>query len=167
METKEILKLATDINLCKPWQEKMKNDLSLKNLCQMYFDGDDWSMENDFPNIETLRNFKGKTEIHGLFADYIGMPNVSSKMAFFGDSDVKLNFVGFAKKQYVSVLILRHNVKAKITASDNAIVIINILDNAEVEIEAVENSRVDVFSYGNSNIKYSGDVRIHKSSFKK
>lgn len=167
MELQEIYKQATENNICKEWKEKMKADLSFKNLCEMYFNGDDWSMEKDFPNVETLRNFKGKSEVHGLFTDYDGMPNILSKMAFFGDSDVKLNYEGFAKKQYVSLLILRHNAKAKITASDHAKVIINLLDNSEVEIEAIDNSTVQVFSYGNSNIKYTGDVRITKSSFKK
>jgi len=166
MELLEIYKQATENNICKEWQEKMKADLSFKNLCEMYFNGDDWSMEKDFPNIETLRNFKGKTEAYGLFTDYVGMPNIISKMAFFGDSNVKLNFEGFAKKQYVSMLIIRHNTKAKITVSDYAKVIINLLDNAEVEIEAIGNSMVQIFSYGNSNIKYTGDVRITKSSFK-
>ena len=162
MELQEIYKQATENNICKEWQEKMKADLSFKNLCEMYFNGDDWSMEKNFPNVETLRNFKGKIEAYGLFTDYVGMPNILSKMAFFGDSDVKLNYDGFS----VSQLILRHSAKAKITASEYAIVILNILDNAEVEIEAIDNSRVEVFSYGNSNIKYTGDVRITKSSFK-
>lgn len=162
MELQEIYKQATENNICKEWQEKMKADLSLKNLCEMYFNGDDWSMEKDFPNIETLRNFKGKTEAHGLFTDYVGMPNILSKMAFFGHSEVNLNYGGFS----VSQLILRHQTKAKITASENAIIIINLLDSAELEIVAIDNSRVEVFSYGNSNIKYTGDVRITKSSFK-
>lgn len=163
MELQEIYIQAIENGLCHEWQERMKSDLSLKNLCEMYFDGDDFSMEKDFPNLETLRNFKGKTELHGLFTAYVGIPNILSKMAFFGDSDVKLNYNGFS----VSQLILRHNTKAKITASDNAIVIINILDSAELEIESIQNSRVEVFSYGNSNIKYTGDVRITKTSFKK
>lgn len=153
---------ATENGICKEWQEKMKADLSLKNLCEMYFNGDDWSMEKDFPNVDAMRHFRGVTETYGLFTDYVGMPNILPKMAFFGDSDVKLNYDGFS----VSQLILRHNTKAKITASDNAIVILNIMDDAEVEIESIANSMVQVFSYGNSNIKYSGDVRITKSSFK-
>lgn len=161
MKLLDIYLQATERGLCKEWQEKMKADLSLKNLCEMYFDGDDWAMENDFPNLETMRNFKGITEVYGLFTDYVGLPNMLSKMAFFGDSDVKLNYGGFS----VSQLVFRHNSKAKITASENAVVIINLLDSAELEIEAIETARVEIFSYGNSNIKYSGDVRIHKSSF--
>lgn len=167
METKEIYKNAKQVGLSASCKERMSSDLSVKNLCEMYFDGDDWSMEHDFPKLEILREFKGKSEVYGLFTDFVGMPNIQSKMAFFGRSDVKLNYIGFAKKQYVSQLILRHQTKAKINASDNAIVIINLLDEAELEIECIENARVEVFSYGNANIKCTGDVRIHKSRFEK
>ena len=163
METTKILELAIEQNLCQQWQEKMKNDSSIKSFCEMYFAGDDWSMEKDFPNIETLRNFKGKTETYGLFTDYLGMPNNLSKAAFFGDSNIQMIYNGFS----VSQLILRHNTKAKISVSENAILIINLLDSAELEIESFENSRVEVFSYGNEKIKMFGDVRIHKSTFKK
>lgn len=129
----------------------------------MYFDGDDWSMENDFPSLPTLRQFKGKSEVYGLFTDFVGMPNNLTRAAFFGDSNVQMVYSGFS----VSQLIIRHQTKATIKASENAIVIINLLDDSELQVDCIENARVEVFSYGNSNIKYTGDVRIHKSSFKK
>ncbi|ASK29722.1 hypothetical protein CEY12_06210 [Chryseobacterium sp. T16E-39] len=163
METSEILKQAIEKNLCKPWQEKMISDSSVKNLCEMYFMGDDWSMENDFPSLNVLREFKGQSEVYGLFTDYTGMPNNLPKAAFFGNSNVQMTYTDFN----VSQLILRHNTKAKVRVVDNAFVIINLLDNAELDIESFDNSRVEVFCYGNQNIKSIGDVRIHKSSFKK
>lgn len=52
METKEILNLAIQKKLCQPWQEKMKNDSSIENLCQMYFDGDDWAIKMTFPQSQ-------------------------------------------------------------------------------------------------------------------
>lgn len=162
MELQEIYIKAKENGLCQEWQDRMKSNLSLKNLCEMYFDGDDWAMEKDFPNVEVLRKFKGSTEKFGLFTDYVGMPNILPKMAFFGDSVVQLNYNGYS----VSQLVFRHNSKAKINVTENAIVIINLLDLAELEIEAFENSRVEVFTYGNDKIKYSGDVRITKTSFK-
>jgi hypothetical protein len=163
METSKILDLAIENNLCIQWQEKMKKDSSLESLCKMYFAGDDWSMEHDFPKLEVLRQFKGKTEVYGLFTDYTGRPNNLKNAAFFGTSDVEMIYDGFS----VSKLILRHSTKAKISVSENAILIINLLDSAELEVESFDNSRVEVFSYKNENIKLFGDVRIHKSSFKK
>lgn len=162
MNLQEIYIQAIESNICREWQEKMKGDLSLKNLCTMYFDGDDWSMSNDFPKVEVLRQFKGQSEVHGLFTDYVGMPNNLSKAAFFGNSDIKMIYNGFS----VSQLVLRHDTKASITVAENAILIINILDNAEVDINCIENARVEVFQYGGT-IKSTGDVRITKTSFKK
>lgn len=161
METKEIYKSAKQIGLSASCKERMSSDLSVKNLCEMYFDGDDWSMENDFPKVEILREFKGKSEVFGLFTDFVGMPNNLPKAAFFGSSNIQLIYNEFS----VSQLVLRHQTKAKIKASEYAIVVINLLDDAELEIECIENARVEVFSYGNANIKCTGDVRIHKSRF--
>lgn len=128
----------------------------------MYFDGDDWSMENDFPKINVLRKFRGQSEVHGIFTDYRGMPNNLVKAAFFGESDIQMVYNGFT----VSQLVLRHDTKAKITATENAILIVNVLDNAELEVTSLENARVEVFQYG-GRVKSTGDVRITKTSFKK
>lgn len=157
----QILTMAREAGLCKPWQEKVVQDSSLENLCKMYFAGDDWAMEKDFPSLEVLRNFRGQTEVYGLFTDYTGMPNNLPKAAFFGSSNVQLTYTGFS----VSQLILRHQTEAKIRVCDNAVLIINILDAAKLDIECIDNARVEVFAYGNENIKMLGDVRIHKSKF--
>lgn len=163
MENKNILRSAKKHDLCKPWQEKMKNDSSLESLCKMYFDGDDWSMENNFPDLNILREFKGKSDVFGIHTDYIGSNKKEFQAAYFGDSDVQLQYDGYS----VGKLILRHNTKAKIQARDKARLFINLLDNAEVEIEAKDNSSVTVFCYGNHNVKSSGNVKVQTSTFKK
>lgn len=157
----QILIMAKAAGLCKPWQEKIIQDSSLKNLCEMYFAGDDWAMEKNFPSLEVLRKHRGQTESYGLFTDYVGLPNRVQKAAFFGRSDVQVTYDSFS----VSQLILRHDTKAKVRACDNAVLIINILDSVELDIECIDNARVEVFAYGNENIKMLGDVRIHKSKF--
>lgn len=162
MNLQDIYTEAKKIGLSRKCDERMSSDLSINNLCLMYFDGDDWSMQNDFPKLDVLRNFRGKSEVHGIFTDYTGIPNNHTKAAFFGDSNIKIVYNGFS----VSQLVLRHNTKAKIVAAENAIVIINILDNAEVDIECIENARVEIFQYGGT-VKSMGDVRITKTTFKK
>lgn len=162
MNLQELYIQAKQIGLSSKCNERMSSDLSVKNLCEMYFDGDDWSMQHDFPKIEVLRQFKGRSEVFGIFTDYVGMPNNLQRAAFFGNSKIKMIYNGFS----VTQLVLRHNTRAKITASENSIVIINILDKAEVDIECIENARVEVFQYGGQ-INSSGDVRITKTIFKK
>lgn len=161
MNTQDIYLQAKQIGLSRQCDERMTSDLSVKNLCEMYFDGDDWSMMHNFPKVEVLREFRGRSEVFGIFTDYLGMPNNLAKAAFFGHSDIKMIYNGFS----VSQIVLRHSTKAKITAAENSILIINLLDNAEIDINCIENARVEVFQYGGK-VKCSGDVRIHKSSFK-
>lgn len=162
MNLQEIYIQAVENGICREWQEKMQADLSLKNLCRMYFDGDDWSMEKDFPKIEVLRKFRGQSEAYGIFTDYTGMPSNIQRAAFFGISNIQMVYNGFS----VSQLVLRHDTKAKITAAENAILVVNLLDNAEVDINCIEKAKVTVFQYGGK-VKSMGDVRITKTSFKK
>lgn len=163
MKTTNILTLAKKQDLCKEYQEKIKNDSSLKNLCHMYFEGDDWSMENDFPDLKVLREFKGKSDVYGLHADYVGNNENELKAAYFGESKVQLSYDKFS----VSTLILRHDTKAKIKAKDYSILIVNLLDNAEVEVECLDKASVSIFCYDNHNVKSIGNVKVQTSTFKK
>ncbi|HAO26741.1 MAG TPA: hypothetical protein DCQ68_01770 [Chryseobacterium indologenes] len=163
MKLNEVFKKAVRNNLCQEWQGKMKADLSLENLCRMYFDGDDWSMANDFPDIEILRAFKGKSEKYGLCTDFSGKNINNQNCAYFGISKVLLGYNMFS----VGKVILRHETKAKIVAKDHAVVIVNLLDNAEVEIECLDKASVFVFCYDNHNVKSVGNVNVQTSTFKK
>lgn len=162
MKTKQIIKMAVDKNICQPWHEEMKKDSSIANLCRMYFDGDDWAILNDFPDLETLRNFKGVSNAYGLFTDHksifktVTVPKL--KTAFFGDSDVSLSYAGFT----VAEVIIRHQSKATITVFDHAKLKITLLDDAEIEVVSTPNASVSVFCYGNSKIKHSENIKIYK-----
>lgn len=162
METKIIYKNAKKIGMSNSCKHQMSSDLSIENLCKMYFDGDDWSMQNDFPDLETLRAFKGKSDVFGIHTDYIGSNQNELQSAYFGDSKVNLLYDNYN----VGKLILRHNSKAKVQAKDNAVLFINLLDNAEVEIEAKDSSSVTVFCYENHNVKSTGNVKVQTSTFK-
>lgn len=161
---KELATAAKKQKLCKPWLAEMTKATDIKPLCEMYFKGDDWAMEKDFPSLEVLRKFKGESDQYGLHTDYTGELENQKQTALFGKSDAKLNYTGF----FAGVLNIRHNSKAKIKASDYAIVVVNILDNAFVEIETSDNAKVRVFQYGNnSNFKITGNVEIKEGKFGK
>lgn len=156
METKEIYKKAKRIGMSLPCKERMYSDLSIKNLCQMYFDGDDWSMENDFPSLSILKEFIGKSEPFGIYTDFIGDIVNLEEVAFFGNSEVNLKYNGFS----VGNIIARHNTKMNVSALGNSILFITILDEAEVNIECSEKATVTVFRKGRRDIKSIGNVSV-------
>lgn len=161
---KEIALSAKKKGICKEWFSSMLKQGDIRPLCAMYFKGDDWAMENDFPSLETLRKFKGNSDQYGLHTDFVGGLENEQQTALFGDSEAKLNYNEF----FAGVLIVRHNSKAKITASGNAFLVINLLDSAFVEIEATENAKVSVYQYGNkSNFIITGNVEIIEKQWQK
>lgn len=161
---KEIALSAKKKGICKEWFSSMLKQGGIRPLCEMYFKGDDWAMENDFPSLETLRKFKGNSNQYGLHTDFVGDLENERQTALFGDSGAKLNYNGF----FAGVLIVRHNSKAEITASGNAFLVINLLDSAFVEIEATDSSKVIVYQYGNkSNFRITGNVEIKEGKWEK
>lgn len=161
---KELAIAAKKQKLCKPYLADMTKATDIKPLCEMYFKGDDWAMEKDFPALEVLRKFKGESDAYGLHTDFKGDLENQNQTALFGKSDAKLNYTDF----FVGTLILRHDSKVKITASGHAFLVVNILDNAFVEIETTDNAKVSVFQYGtNSNFRITGNVEIKEGKFGK
>lgn len=140
MTIETIIRQAKKDGICNEWHEQMLQNPSVENLCKMFFKGDDWAIENNFPSVEMLEQFKGETEPYGLFLDHTGKVESKDYLAVFGNSEVSVEYNGFS----VSKLILRQNSKAKIVAKDCAFLIVKVLDNAEIEIEKTDNAQVKI-----------------------
>lgn len=158
---KDIINRAKELGICREWAEKMENNATLEHFCKLYFLGDDWARENDFPSLDLLRKYKG-TEVFNLYADckdkFVNIQN----LAFFGNSEVELEYNNFA----VGYLNIRHDSKAKIKIKDNAILTINLMDNAQIDIEADKNATISVYQYGeHSKVNYQGNVDVKPSKF--
>lgn len=144
MKVKEISKKAKEQGVCQEWYKKMQAS-NLESLCRMYFEGLDWSEENDFPSAEMLRNTK-MASLYGLHTDAIGqvkayeLPDGRQQMAFFGASIASVEFNNYA----VAQVVVRHASEVKIIARDNAFVSVDVLDDAEVEIQEIDNAKIVV-----------------------
>lgn len=160
---KEIALEAKKNGICTEWFKEMTLFNSYSRLVEMYFKGDDWSLEKDFPNIQLLRTHKGGIAPYGLITDVVDKTYLNvEKLAFFGDSKVKLEYSDFNIGENI---ILRHNTVAKVIASGNSIVFIKTLDNSKVDIECSESAKVTVFDYGkNTQIVKSGNVIVKQLS---
>lgn len=161
---KEIALEAKKYKLCGPWYIKMLQVTTYKQLAEMYFDGDDWSMEKDFPGLELLRKHKGAISFYGMFVDENKILQNLLRAAFFGDSMAEISYDNYS----VGNIIVRHKANVKIKAKDNTKVFINLLDSAKIEVEASGNSEVIIYKYSSlSECKISGNVLIKKSSWER
>lgn len=131
MNTKDIVSLIKGKlrkgQICEEWYLKALENDSLRNLCEMWFDGSDWSIRENFPTFDVLKSFKGETEKYGLFMDAAGEITPLIRMAFFGDSDVKIKLSKFDTVQ----IYLRHNSRLELITDETCIVELNVVDNAK------------------------------------
>ena len=161
---KEIALEAKNYGLCAEWYKKMLSVTTYKQLADMYFDGDDWSMEKDFPSLSLLRQHKIAILPYGLVVDSTEKFENNFRIAFFGNSESEICYSDYA----VGNMIVRHQSKVKIKAYGNAKVFVNLIDEARVEIEATENAEVIIYNYGQrTNYHNQGNVQVKKSSWEK
>lgn len=161
---KEIALDAKKFGLCAEWYRKMLSVTTYKQLADMYFDGDDWSMEKDFPGIELLRRHKGAILPYGLVVDSTEKFENNFRIAFFGNSESEISYSDYA----VGNVIVRHQSKIKVVASGNSKVFINLLDAAEVEVIATDETEVIIYNYGpQTNYYNQGNVTVKKSSWER
>ena len=158
---KDVITAAEKAGICTEWLEKMKKKPTAETFVQMYFDGSDWSGENDFPNVKLARKHKDKTEPLGLFADNNEVDLHNPKQtALLGKCKAVLRFDGFA----VAKVIVRHRSEATIIVKDHAVVSVDIIDNAKVKVSAEDESSVKIYNYGpNTHYNISGRVTERKS----
>ena len=160
---KEIALEAKRKGICKEWYNMLMNVTQHSQLANIYFRGDDWAMEYDFPSVELLKKYAG-VAAYGLITDGSGKYVNKHRLAFFGNSDVELEYNGYG----VGNIIVRHNSQAKIRVKDEAVLFVNLLDNATVQIECTEDAKVIVYAYGNlENVIAKGNVQIKKSSWQR
>ena len=161
---KEIALEAKKYGLCAEWYKKMLAVTTYKQLAEMYFDGDDWSMEKDFPSLSILRQHKGAILPYGLVVDSTEKFENNFRIAFFGNTESEISYSDYA----VGNVIVRHQSKVKIKASGNAKVFVNLIDEARVEIEATENAEVIVYNYGQqTNYSNKGNVIVKRTSWER
>ena len=161
---KEIAQDAKKYGLCAEWYRKMLSVTTYKQLAEMYFDGDDWSMEKDFPSLSLLRKHKGAILLYGLVVDSTEKFENNFRIAFFGNSESEISYSDYA----VGNVIVRHQSKVKIKASGSSKVFVNLIDEARVEIEATENAEVIVYNYGQqTNYSNKGNVIVKRTSWER
>lgn len=117
------------------------------DLVQIYLDGIDFCLSNDFPSNDYIRkNFRGAIEQHNVYLDgFAALVNPKQVVALGETSGtVKID------EYNVCQAYIKHNSKLKIKAVDHSFVMIDVFDDAGVEVQASGDAKVCVSRYGNS-----------------
>lgn len=140
--------------LCIDWQKKLRRNISIKRLSEMYIRGIDFCISENYPTLDFMRdNFKGKCEPYGIFID--------DDVVLINKENIVLNGRCKANLLYneysVSNIFIRHNTTAVIRAEQHSIITCDVFDNSYTKIITSDKSSVLVFVYGNAKVDYSGN----------
>ena len=149
----ELAKEAKKHGICQEWHDQMKGSNDKDALIQMYLDGIDFCLSNDYPSNDYIRkNFKGKMEQYGIHLDeHLNALN-NRYLVALGKCSGCLEMNSFN----VSEVFLKHGSELKIAATDDSFIMIDQFDNSKLRLTASGNSRVCINHYG-------GQVQVEKS----
>lgn len=147
---KEVLAEAIQNDICEPWAEMIKN-ADIHKLLQMYNDGIDFCLSNNFPSNEFL-----KAKAGDLLADYgiyideeVNLKN-PVKAVFLGKSNTYLSILDYT----VSQIFIKHKSEAEINVTNDAFVVIDAFDDVVLNISAYGESKVLVNLFGRAKISH-------------
>lgn len=148
--------------LCQPWQNKLRDGVSVKRLVDLYVRGIDFCIKNDYPTLEFIRdNFKGKCEQYGVYIDDSVTEKDRETIVLNGDCKAMLEYGGYS----VSTVFVRHNSRASIVASEFANVTIDAFDNSHIVVAVAGKAQMNVNLYGDASVEVIGNgVKIRKTN---
>lgn len=149
-----ITQLRTDgagKGLCRLYQMKLRDGLSVKELADLYKEGIDFCISNDYPTLDFLReHYKGRCEEYGVYVDeptgqLLNVPYLVTN----GACKLIAEYTGFS----VARIFARHTTEGAVNVTDFAHVTIDLFDNAHLVV-AVAGSDAQVF------VNVYGDARV-------
>lgn len=149
--------------LCRLYQAKLRDGLSVRELADIYKQGIDFCIMNDYPTLDFMReHYKGKCEEYGIYVDgFTGKLENPETVIANGDCRMVAKYGGFS----VARIYARHNTTGAVNVTDFANVTIDIFDNAHLAIAVTGgDARVFVNLHGvNATVETIGQGIILKN----
>lgn len=139
-----LAKEAKQKNICSEWHERILNAINKEQLLQLYLDGIDFSLSENYPSNTFLeKNFRDHLEEYNILLNESKALSNQSVVVGLGTSEL----VYSADEYSVSRVFIKDNTKAIIKASGCSFIMIDVFEGCEVNIVASENSKVCVNAY--------------------
>lgn len=147
-----IIKSALAHNICSEGLERLTNGRNMGELMELYIDGLDFCLSEDFPSLNYMReNVKGMTEAYGVFVDGDYSSTNKKLTVLLGNSTAQLSFDGYS----VGEVYVKHTGNVTVKATDNAVVRIDCFDISHVKINASGSAKVFINMYGNAAVNHN------------
>ena len=147
----QLKKNGAGIGACREGLMKLRPDMDVRGLVNLYFDEHRFCIRNDFPSLTFLRNnFKGKSEPYGVYIDSVARKVNCRDISLNGTSKAMLLYNG----HIVANLYVRNESMAVVTVRGHAFVIIDVFDDAHLMVAAYgHKATVIVRKFGSARVE--------------
>ncbi len=144
-----ILGKAKENGICQEWADKIAVAASPDELMQMYVDGIDFCLSNNFPSNQDLQSLAGDViNRYGIYVDQAIRLEGRPFVVLLGSSSGVVKCNGFSATQ----IFVKHSSEVTIKVSDNAFAVIDCFDNTKTHIEVSGNAKACIHVYTGAKI---------------
>lgn len=139
---------AKRCGICREWYGKILNASGIKDLLQLYVDGIDFCLSNEFPGNGMLKEFGADLcPEYGIFVDRqnVELQN-PRKLVALGTTSAAATFREYA----VGEVFAKHSAEVNVSAQNNSFVVIDMFDESRLTVKAFGNAKVCIHKYGGS-----------------
>ena len=114
--------------LCEQWQNEW-GDPDLKQMCRFFHRGQDFCIKEDFPSIDTIREYQGQIEQYGIFSGVGFSSENQTYVVALGDADIPVVVHGSTD------LTVRHNATVHLYLYGKCLCYVSAHDKCHVVVE--------------------------------
>lgn len=146
---RDIAKQAKNIGICEEWYQDLKRIDSVESLANMYLNGIDFCLGNNFPSNDYIRaNFKGEIEKYGIHLDEEFSSLNGRKVVALGTCKASVEI----DEHHVSEIFVKNHSTLNLEAKDCAFVMVDVFDNTKIKVKTFGDAKVVVNRYGDAEI---------------
>lgn len=142
---KQLARLGKKKEMCREFSDMLKETNDRDKIIDMYFEGINYCLANDFPGREFIKKEFGDLLPHrGILLDKLISTSSEKKLVILGKSSGTISVSDYSVNEF----FVAHDSKISLNASDHSYTIIDVYDLAQVDINVSGNAKVVVNKYG-------------------
>ena len=132
----QLRKDGIQLGMCEKFRNLWNENTTLDDLCQMFYSGQDFCIEHNYPSIEQILSLDEDVLVkHHIYASGKHKVSTTEKMIILGDADVELVVPDYRQ---IPDIYVRHNAHLTISLGKYAFAYVSVFDNGSVSVTSKE-----------------------------
>lgn len=156
----EIRAKGIALGMCDKFKSKWGEgeQKSIKDLCRMFHEGQDFCIEHNFPSVEDILSFGDEPKEYGVYASN-GVSKYNTSVVAVGNAIVDVFVI-----DNICDITARHNSTIRLHITGKSLCYVSAYDNCNILVESKDNTSRLCMSYWAGNIQ--NESKFDKINYK-